>query len=39
MVTGSNFVFVRAVYQREVPLFSNVSLLFKFDTQAGQPPQ
>lgn len=39
VVTGGNFVFVRATYQREVPLFSNISLLFKFDTQAGQPPQ
>ncbi|WP_227107978.1 DUF4845 domain-containing protein [Chromobacterium rhizoryzae] len=39
VVTGGNYVYIRAAYQREVPLFSNVSLLFKFDTQAGQPPQ
>ncbi|MDF0606884.1 DUF4845 domain-containing protein [Neisseriaceae bacterium TC5R-5] len=38
VVTGSDFVFIHAIYQREVPLFANVSLLFKFDTQAGKNP-
>lgn len=37
VVTGADFVFIRAKYRREVPLFSNVSLVFDFDTQAGKP--
>lgn len=32
-------VSIRAKYRREVPLFSNISLAFDFDTQAGQIPQ
>ncbi|KIA80458.1 DUF4845 domain-containing protein [Chromobacterium amazonense] len=38
VVAGNSGNFLRAQYQREVPLFANVSLLFHFDTQAGQPP-
>ncbi|XLM22738.1 DUF4845 domain-containing protein [Chromobacterium piscinae] len=37
-MAGNSGNFLRAKYQREVPLFANVSLLFHFDTQAGQPP-
>ncbi|KUM03468.1 DUF4845 domain-containing protein [Chromobacterium subtsugae] len=38
VVAGGNGNYLRAQYHREVPLFGNVSLLFNFDTQAGQPP-
>lgn len=38
VVSGSNFLFVRAKYRREVPLVANVSLAFDFDTSAGQNP-
>ncbi|OHX14761.1 DUF4845 domain-containing protein [Chromobacterium sphagni] len=38
VVAGNNSNYLRAQYHREVPLFGNVSLLFNFDTQAGQPP-
>ncbi|MFB9156782.1 DUF4845 domain-containing protein [Chromobacterium violaceum] len=38
VVSGNGSNYLRAKYQREVPLFANVSLLFHFDTQAGQPP-
>ncbi|AVG17126.1 MULTISPECIES: DUF4845 domain-containing protein [Chromobacterium] len=38
VVAGAGSNYLRAKYQREVPLFGNVSLLFHFDTQAGQPP-
>ncbi|QEL55012.1 DUF4845 domain-containing protein [Chromobacterium paludis] len=38
VVTSANGNYLRAQYQREVPLVGNVSLLFHFDTAAGQPP-
>ncbi|WP_434627947.1 DUF4845 domain-containing protein [Chromobacterium sp. CV08] len=38
VVAGNSSNYLRAQYQREVPLFGNVGLLFHFDTQAGQPP-
>jgi hypothetical protein len=38
VVAGSNILFLRAKYRREVPLVANVSLAFDFDTSAGQNP-
>jgi hypothetical protein len=38
VAAGGNFLTVRAKYRREVPLFANVSLVFDFDTTAGQNP-
>lgn len=38
VVSGGNFLFIRAKYRREVPLVSNVSLAFDFDTSAGKNP-
>ncbi|POZ60927.1 DUF4845 domain-containing protein [Chromobacterium alticapitis] len=38
VVSSANGNYLRAQYQREVPLLGNVSLLFHFDTEAGQPP-
>ncbi|OWY40621.1 DUF4845 domain-containing protein [Xenophilus sp. AP218F] len=38
VVAGNDANYLRASYQREVPLFGNVSLLFNFDTQAGPAP-
>ena len=38
VISGGNFLLVRAKYRREVPLVANVSLAFDFDTSAGQNP-
>ncbi|RXZ44285.1 DUF4845 domain-containing protein [Crenobacter cavernae] len=38
IVSGGNFLTVRAKYRREVPLVANVKLAFDFDTQAGKGP-
>ncbi|UTH73703.1 DUF4845 domain-containing protein [Chromobacterium sp. IIBBL 290-4] len=37
VIAGNGSNYLRAQYKREVPLFGNVSLLFNFDTEAGQP--
>ena len=38
VAAGGNYLTVRAKYRREVPLVANVSLVFDFDTSAGETP-